>query len=226
MWSSKVVDQKPPICQCLFVWFTSEEKWLWKVRWPSSLKQLAEILVQPLTWLQLNVVLTNSDCHHVVSHMHLPRIQSLSLTIGLRRKCSFSRIVSVRTLTIWISPSVSSRSPTSGESTSVCFLHLFPYSVVMCWVMHRQFFLCVLLVSYCQGLWGVTVLFRNGWLWSTTQAMTNAIARCPGLVKYDQIYSRFSDKNTICVIGGLMTFWLHNFGLVNFKIICHALPPL
>jgi hypothetical protein len=60
---------------------------------------------------------------------------------------------------------------------------------------------------------------------SMYQAMTNQ-ARRPGLVKCDQIYiraSRFSDKNTICVIGGLVKFWLPNFRLVHFKIICHAL---
>jgi hypothetical protein len=59
-----------------------------------------------------------------------------------------------------------------------------------------------------------------------TQAMTNTIAQHPGLVKCAQIYiraSKFSDKNTICIIQGLVTFWIHNFGLVHFKIICQAL---
>jgi hypothetical protein len=60
------------------------------------------------------------------------------------------------------------------------------------------------------------------------QAMTNPIARRPGLVKCDQIYiraSKFSDKNTICtcIISGLVTFWIPNLGLVHFKIICQAL---
>jgi hypothetical protein len=58
------------------------------------------------------------------------------------------------------------------------------------------------------------------------QAMTNPIARCPGLVKCDQIdirASKFSDKNTICIIRGLVTFSIPNFGLVHFKIICQAL---
>jgi hypothetical protein len=56
--------------------------------------------------------------------------------------------------------------------------------------------------------------------------MTNPIARHSGLVKCDQIYirtSKFSDKNTICIISGLVTFWIPNFGLVHFKIICQAL---
>jgi hypothetical protein len=55
---------------------------------------------------------------------------------------------------------------------------------------------------------------------SHPQAMTNPIARRPGLVKCDQIYIRastFSDKNTIhvCIIKGLVTFWIPNFGLVQ-----------
>jgi hypothetical protein len=56
--------------------------------------------------------------------------------------------------------------------------------------------------------------------------MTNAIARRPGLVKSDQINiraSKFSEKNTICIIRGLVTFWIPNFGLVHFKIICQSL---
>jgi hypothetical protein len=60
----------------------------------------------------------------------------------------------------------------------------------------------------------------------SNQAMTNPIARRPGLVKCDQIYiraSKFSDKNTICIIIGLVTFTIPNFGLVHFKIICQAL---
>jgi hypothetical protein len=62
-----------------------------------------------------------------------------------------------------------------------------------------------------------------------SQAMANPIARRPGLVKCDQMYiraSRFSDKNTICVIRGLVTSWQPNFGLVHFKIICQALVSL
>jgi hypothetical protein len=50
--------------------------------------------------------------------------------------------------------------------------------------------------------------FLHSWLimQEVLQAMTNPIARRPGLVKCDQIYigaSRFSKKNTICVIRGL-----------------------
>jgi hypothetical protein len=58
------------------------------------------------------------------------------------------------------------------------------------------------------------------------QAMTNPIARRPGLVKFDKIYiraSKFTDKNTVCIIRGLVTFSIPNFGLVPFKIICQAL---
>jgi hypothetical protein len=44
------------------------------------------------------------------------------------------------------------------------------------------------------------------------QAMTNPIALHPGLVKCDQIHIRasikFSNKNTICVIRVLVTFWI------------------
>jgi hypothetical protein len=56
--------------------------------------------------------------------------------------------------------------------------------------------------------------------------MINPIARRLGLVKCDQIYirtSKFSDKNTICIIRGLVTFSKPNFGLVHFKIIYQAL---
>jgi hypothetical protein len=65
---------------------------------------------------------------------------------------------------------------------------------------------------------------------SLLAAMTNSVARRPGLVKCDKIYiraSKFSDKNTTCIyiyiIRGLLTFWIPNFGLVHFKIICQAL---
>jgi hypothetical protein len=58
------------------------------------------------------------------------------------------------------------------------------------------------------------------------QAMTNPIARRPVLEKFDQIYiraSKFSDKNTMCIIRGLVTFCIPKFGLVHFKMICQAL---
>jgi hypothetical protein len=64
------------------------------------------------------------------------------------------------------------------------------------------------------------------WVRDCIQAMTHPIARRPGLVKCHQIYiraSKYSDKSTICVIRGLVTFWLLNFGLVIFNIICQAL---
>jgi hypothetical protein len=70
--------------------------------------------------------------------------------------------------------------------------------------------------------------WQRGLLTPCSQAMTNPIARCPGLVKCDHIYiraSKFPDKNTICIIRGLVTFWVPNFGLVHFKIICQALAP-
>jgi hypothetical protein len=45
----------------------------------------------------------------------------------------------------------------------------------------------------------------------------------PWLVKCDEINIRankFSDKITICIKRGLVTYWMPNFGL---KIICQAL---
>jgi hypothetical protein len=56
--------------------------------------------------------------------------------------------------------------------------------------------------------------------------MTNPIALRPRLVKCYQIYirvSKFSDKNTICIIRVLVTFSIPNFGIVHFKIIYQAL---
>jgi hypothetical protein len=64
----------------------------------------------------------------------------------------------------------------------------------------------------------------------------NYHSRRPGLVKMlkfiSGLYSKFSDKITICIIMlswmsrwgvYLCTFWIPYFGLVHFKIICQAL---